>query len=206
MHDIGWLLRFDDQVEPTMYRCATVTTTELAQLQRIKQVIRLGKVVSLTATQIELEQGVAPTSSNTLHIDCTADGLARRPAKPIFSDQGLTLQSVRTCQQVFSAAFIAHMEVAEPDLARKNLLCTPVSHPDTDMDYLRNTLADLVNGAIWGEDESLQAWIKAARLDGFSYLASGSAEEDAQYVQNLQKYGPLAAEKLMTYLAEAGTA
>jgi hypothetical protein len=82
------------------------------------------------------------------------------------------------------------------------LLCTPVPHPDTDIDYLRNMLADLVNGALWKEDDSLSAWIKASRLDGFSYSESSSPESDAEFFQSLQKYGTIAAEKLMGYLAE----
>jgi hypothetical protein len=202
----GLMLRIDEDVKPTMFRCATVTLSEIEELRRIKNVVRMGRVQRIEQERVVLDNGSFDYGPHTLFVDCTADGLARRPAEPVFADNKITLQSVRTCQQVFSAAFIAHMELAEPDQARKNLFCTPVPHPDTDMDYLRNMLADLVNGAMWSEDESLQAWIKAARLDGFSYLASGSTEEDAQYVQNLKKYGPLAAEKLMTYLAEAGTA
>ncbi len=53
------------------------------------------------------------------------------------------------------------------------------------MDYLRNMFADLVNGATWGEDASLQAWIKAARLDGFSYSATASAESDTAVLQSM---------------------
>jgi hypothetical protein len=110
---------------------------------------------------------------------------------------------VRTYQQVFSAAFIAHIELAEQDEARKNLLCTPVPHPDTDMDYLRNTLADLVNAATWNEDDSLQAWMKAARLDAFSYSGAGSPNSDTAFLQSMEEYGMVAAEKLIGYLAAA---
>ena len=45
--------------------------------------------------------------------------------------------------------------------------------------------------------------MKASRLDGFSYSQSGSPESDAAYMQSLQEYGMVAAEKLMGYLAEA---
>lgn len=55
-----------------------------------------------------LDDGAIPTTPNTVHIDCTADGLERRPqVQPVFTDGRITLQSVRTCQQVFSAALIA---------------------------------------------------------------------------------------------------
>jgi hypothetical protein len=199
----GLMLRIDENVKPTMFRCATVTKSEIEVLRGIKHVIRMGRVQKIEHERVVLEQGSFDYGPNTLFVDCTADGLARRPPEPVFAGNKITLQSVRTCQQVFSAAFIAHMEVTEQDEARKNTFCTPVPHPDTDIDYLRNTLADLVNGATWSEDESLQAWMKASRLDGFSYSQSGSPESDAAYMQSLQEYGMVAAEKLMGYLAEA---
>lgn len=187
MHEIGWLLRFDDNVEPTMYRCATVTTTELQQLQRIKQIIRQGKVLSVSATQIELEQGTVPTSTETLHIDCTADGLARRPATPIFSDDGLKLQSVRTCQQVFSAAFIAHIEASYGNDEEKNALTQVVPHPDSALDFLRCALVNDANGAKWAADPALTAWLQQARLDGFSrdFAAEPPTQAEQQYIQRI---------------------
>ena len=198
----GLLLRIDDNIKPTMFRCATVSLSEIAALRRIENVVRMGRVQSISQQRVTLEGGSFNYGPNTLFVDCTADGLARRPPEPVFSNHTITLQSVRTCQQVFSAAFIAHLELTEKDMARKNLLCTPVPHPDTDMDYLRNTLADLVNGAMWYEDESLQAWMKTSRLDGFSYSESSSAEADAEFARSLQGYGLIAAQKLAGYLAE----
>jgi len=200
----GLMLRIDENVQPTMFRCATVTQSEIEELRRIRNVIRMGRVQQIEHERVILEQGSFDYGPNTLFVDCTADGLARRPPQPVFADNKITLQSVRTCQQVFSAAFIAHIEVAEQDESRKNVFCTPVPHPDTDIDYLRNTLADLVNGAMWNENESLQAWVKASRLDGFAYSQSGSPESDAAYIQIMEEYGPVAAEKLMGYLTEAG--
>ncbi|MEH6571302.1 MAG: NAD(P)/FAD-dependent oxidoreductase [Halioglobus sp.] len=198
----GLLLRIDEAVKPTMFRCATVSKSEIEQLRRINNVIRLGRVQRIEAGRVVLDQGSFDTGPNTLYVDCTADGLAKRPPQPVFAGNRVTLQAVRTCQQVFSAAFIAHIALTVQDEARKNLLCTPVPHPDTDIDYLHNMLADLVNGAAWQEDESLYAWIKSARLDGFSFSESGSPESDAQHMQSLAAYGAVAAEKLMGYLGE----
>ncbi len=198
----GLLLRIDENVQPTMFRCATVTQSEIEELRRITHIVRMGRVQKIETDSVILEEGSFDYGPQTLFVDCTADGLARRAPEPVFAGNKITLQSVRTCQQVFSAAFIAHMALAAQDEARKNALCTPVPHPDTDMDYLRNTLADLINGAMWHEDESLQAWMKASRLDGFSYSQSGSPEADADFIRSLQEYGLVAAEKLMGYLAE----
>ncbi|MEQ9450466.1 MAG: NAD(P)/FAD-dependent oxidoreductase [Pseudomonadales bacterium] len=164
----GGLLRLDPDITPSMYRCATVTRAELVELRRISKVIRKGRVVAIEADTIRLEEGEVPTSAQTLHVDCTADGLERRPAVPVFDDNAITLQSVRTCQQVFSAAFIAHVEASYADPTLKNELCTPVPHPDSDIDFLRTTLVNSLNGVRWAEDVELQTWLKQARLDGFS--------------------------------------
>lgn len=194
----GLVLRIDQSVSPTMFRCATVTKTEIDKLRRINNVVRLGRVQSIDTSSIQFEQGSLGYEPRTLFVDCTADGLERRPSEPVFSESKITLQSVRTCQQVFSAAFIAHIALSVQDEAQKNRLCTPVPHPDADTDYLHNMLADLINAMAWQEDPALMAWMKAARLDGFSSPAT-SAETDAVFMQGLQEQGMLAAEKLMRY-------
>ena len=60
--------------------------------------------------KIVLEGGETATDASTLFVDCTADGAEKRPATAVFDADCITLQSVRGCQQVFSAAFIAHIE------------------------------------------------------------------------------------------------
>ena len=196
----GQLIRIDDTVQPTMYRCATVTRMEVDELRRIENVVRLGRVKRIEPGEIVLEQGSIEVEPGTLHIDCTADGLERRPAKPVFDGNQITLQSVRTCQQVFSAAFIAHVEVAQEDEKSKNEVCTPVPHPDTDLDYLRNQLADLVNGVRWNEDASLKSWLKSSRLDGFS-SAAASEESDSVFEAEFENLALNAAVKLQSYLS-----
>ena len=64
-------------VKPTMYRCSTVTKAELEQLKRVKNIVRKGRVKSISNTEIVLEHGSIATSLETLHIDCAGDGLAR---------------------------------------------------------------------------------------------------------------------------------
>ena len=125
----GQLLRLDTNVRPTMYRCATVTESEIETLRTITDVVRLGRVERIDADQIVLTDGVVPTGPNVIHIDCTADGLEQRPVVPVFDGNAITLQAVRTCQQVFSAAFIAHVEAAYSDETTKNELATVIPTP-----------------------------------------------------------------------------
>lgn len=176
--ECGALLRLDEHVSPTMYRCATVTRDELDQLRRIPTVVRLGHVQRIETNRIELVEGSIDTNTDTLHIDCTADGLQQRPATPIFDDTNITLQTVRTCQQVFSAAFIGHVEAAYTDQSTKNELCAVIPHPDTDVDFIRNTLADRLSAGRWARDPDLTHWLQNARLDGFSQPPDGNQSFD----------------------------
>ncbi len=198
----GQLLRIDDEIEPTMYRCATVTRAELAQLKRIKDIIRLGRVNRIETDRIMLDGGEIEAVPSTLYVDCTADGLEKRDAKPVFLDECITLQSLRTCQQVFSAAFIGHVESVYSDNTTKNELCTPVPHPDTDVDFLITMLATLSNGARWAEDAELQAWLFNSRLDGFT-PADTPTPDEVQALGQLAVTGAIAADRLQKLLATA---
>lgn len=200
------LLRFDDSVAPTMYRCATVTTRELDAMRTIRNVVRLGRVQRIGADQIVLDEGTIPTTPGTVHIDCSADGLERRPVLPVFDGQSITLQTVRTCQQVFSAAFIAHVEVAYDDEATKNELATVVPHPDSGMDWLRVTLGNMMNSARWRQDDALTQWLAASRLDAFSRIrspeASTASDEQLETLALIDQHAMPAALKLHSYLKE----
>ncbi len=170
LEDAGALLRIDPAIRPTMYRCATVTHAELEQLRRIADVVRMGHLLRVDADGMVLEGGAVRTDASALYVDCTADGAEKRPATPIFEPGRITLQSVRGCQQIFSAALIAHVEAAYPDDAARNELCPPLPHPDTDLDWLRVARADYGNQLRWLDDADLAAWLGTARLDLFGHL------------------------------------
>lgn len=170
LEDAGLLLRIDPAVRPTMYRCATVTRLELEALRRIGDVVRMGHLLRVDADRMVLDGGTLARDGHALYIDCTADGAEKRPATPIFGPGQITLQSVRGCQQIFSAALIAHVEAAYHGDPVKNGLCVPLPHPDTDLDWLRLAQADYANQLRWLDDPELTAWMSAARLDLFGHL------------------------------------
>jgi len=197
----GILLRLSTDVEPTMYRCSTVTQDELVQLRRITDVVRLGRVQRIDIDQIVLDDGVVPTSGDTAHIDCTADGLARRPPKQVFDGNRITLQTVRHCQQVF----IAHCEAAYDTPDEKNGLCGVVPHPDAATDWIRTAHGNSLNSAKWGADPALQAWLANSRLDGFSSTDTPSDELITLMMGALDHAEPALA-KLEQYVAELDAA
>ena len=204
----GCLMRIDPAERPTMYRCATCTRAELAQLQRVRKIVRKGRVRRIEAERIVLDDGDIPTTTQTLHVDCAADGLERRPSVPVFDGDQLTLQTVRHCQQVFSAALIAHIEVAYGDEATKNRLATVVPHPNTDIDWLRTALGNTLNTATWREDGALTEWLADARLDGFSRSRTGEGHSASQLasMKLIAEHGMQSVVNLQRLIAEAESA
>jgi hypothetical protein len=144
-----WILRLDPDILPTRFRCATVSETEIEQLKLLPHKVRMGRIHRIEATQIVLDEGTLPTSPDVLHIDCTAQGLARRPLHPIFDGDRITLLPVMLCQPTFSASVIAMVEVRCADDESKNRFCRPVPHPEYPDDLVACTLVSFENGLDW---------------------------------------------------------
>ena len=161
----GELLRLDPGIRPTIYRCATITEDELAQLRRIKNVVRLGYVRAVESTRILLDRGEMPLTSNALVIDCSASGISRRPPIPIWSGNRINIQMIRTCQTTFSAALIGFIEATFSDQKQKNALCEPVPNPVLDTDWLRMLAVSTKNCVAWRAHPSIEEWLLSSRLN-----------------------------------------
>jgi len=182
------LRRIDPTVTPTAYHCAILSDGEVAQLRRIGDVVRLGHVTSIDATEIRLDHGTVPTSPTTLHVDCSAAGIPTHPSTPVFEGGRITLQWVRTCQPAFSAAFIGHVEASYDDEAEKNRLCTPIVPPTVPLDWLRTLQVELANRARWGADPGLADWMAASRLDPIAGTIRTRLGVDAEATEHLGRY------------------
>jgi hypothetical protein len=161
----GQLVRLDPAVEPTMYRCATVSQDELASLRRIQDVVRLGRVVHITADRVVLQDGSIPADGGQVYVDCSAAGMRLAPARPVFTGGQITLQQIRTCQRTFNAALIGYVEASRHDDADKNLLCPPNPYPDAATDWIPATCTAQRALSTWLGDADLSAWMERARLN-----------------------------------------
>ena len=176
----GQLVRLDPAVSPTMYRCATVSQGEIESLGRIGNVIRQGRVRSIGSEQILLEEASIPTGRQQVHIDCTAAGLRVSPARPIFEQDRITLQQIRTCQPTFNAALVGYLEGAREDLEEKNRLCPPNPYPDAAFDWLTSSSISWRAQAAWNRDPDLGAWLESSRLNASRGIAAHLAEPQMQ--------------------------
>ena len=94
----GWIMRIDKSVEPTSNHWGNITRADAELLRTVEDVIRLGRVTSIEASGLVLEKGKREFAAGTVFIDCTANGLARRPAVPVFQGDKIIVQPVRFCQ------------------------------------------------------------------------------------------------------------
>jgi hypothetical protein len=202
----GVFLRLDENVWPQMFHGATVSQLELAELKRIKNVVRMGRVTHVGQNSIQLEQGEIKTSPQHIHVDCSASAITNLEVKPIFNGNTITPQTVRSYQPAFSAAFIAHIEASAkyPDEKTKNHMCGVVPLPNTVMDWVRLTAAFMRNQHIWSQDDDLKAWLLKNRLDGFSQLVRSVDKTDMEKMMilgRLRENAMPAMGKLQQYLA-----
>ena len=153
------LARVDPTVTPGAYHCAILSDGELAELRRITDVVRLGRVRSIDRDQLELEQGTITARADSCYVDCSAAGIPSRPSKPIFEGDRITLQWVRTCQPTFSAAFIGHVEATFGNDDEKNRVCRPIEPPTVPLDWLRMLAVQLDNRRALDSYPQLQAWL-----------------------------------------------
>ncbi len=174
------MLRIYPDVPPTMFHYATISTGEVAELRKITNVIRKGRVQSITIDRITLDGGTEPVEPGTVFIDCSASAVEIRPAIPIFQGDLITPQLVRVPQPAFSAALVAYIEAHYDDDVAKNALCRTVPFPETLEHYPMCNIANMMNQMAWGQDKRLSKWIRDCRLDGFGKVIAAISPDDAE--------------------------
>ncbi len=183
----GVVMRIDQARQPGMFHYATISEGEVTELRRITNVIRLGRVQSVEANRLRLDDGEVPMEPGTLYIDCTASAVEPRPTVPMFRPDRITPQLVRVPQPAFSAALVAYVEAHYDDDEVKNRLCAPVPFPHQLSDYPRTNAVNMMNQFQWMQDKPLSRWIRNSRLDGFGKLIAAVDPADAERIALLEK-------------------
>lgn len=161
----GQLQRFDPQVTPKMFRGAILSTAERESLKQIERVVRLGRVKSLEADRITLEEGEISTNRGQLHIDCTACGYHNRPIRPIFESNRIVIQSLIGVVQTYYAAMIGFIESTGRDDTEKNRLCPPVAQVDEPLDWVRFIHGVLNTSVLHSTEPDILDWQHRSRLN-----------------------------------------
>ena len=177
------VFRIDRSVEPTMMRGATANRSEIEELQRIGNVVRLGHVQRIEPDTIMLDDGTVPARPDALYLHCATGGLSDRPPKVIFTDDEVTLQPITRLNLCLSAMLLGAVEASDRTTDEKNRLLVPNPWPQTPFDWLRHLLTGVRTEMGWGDAPELQAALEASRLN----LMRGFAERgDPAEVADLQ--------------------
>lgn len=160
----GQLFRLDKQIQPTMFRGAIVSADERDSMQKIEQIVRLGRVESIGTRRITLADGEISTDPRQVHVDCTAYGFGTVPVRPIFESDRIVIQSLIGGHTTYNAALIGYIESTERDDDEKNRLCPPVAQVDQPLDWIRMIVGMLNTGALHSPETDIAAWQNNSRL------------------------------------------
>lgn len=201
----GVFVRIDKSIRPQMMHGATISQAELEELRRVKDVIRMGRIKRIGLDEIILDEGALNTTPDTLYVDCSACAVGNMEERPIFEGDTLYLQTVRVVQPVFSAAFIAHIDLTRDNDEEKNRLCQIVPLPNHDTDWLRMQAAFMMNQYTWSQEKDLRDWTLNNRLDGYSRMVANVKPEETEKVallKSMRANSMAAVLKLQNYIAE----
>lgn len=205
LESAGIFVRIDESVRPKMFHGATISEPELAELRRVRNIIRMGRIQRIEPDQIIFDDGVMDNDPDTLFVDCSACAVGNAEEATVFEGDTIRLQTVRTVQPVFSAAFIAHIELTRDTEDEKNRLCQVVPLPNHDTDWIRMQSAFMMNQYTWSQEKDLRQWLRDNRLDGYSQLIAGVDESDTDKIEILTRLRQNAVPsvmKLQEFMAE----
>ena len=161
----GVFVRIDATVEPTAFRGATISASELDGLGTIERVVPGRKVRHIGTDRIVTDQGDVPTSANRVHIDCTAAGVRPTVPRPVFEDGRITLQYVTIGIVPFGAAITGAVEARDDGDVEKNRLTPVLTFTGRAADVPHLAHAGMTGIMARAMDPHMNAWTEASRLN-----------------------------------------
>jgi len=129
----------------------------MAELEKVEQKVRMGRVARIEKDKVVFhsEQEI-PTNTQTLHIDCSAAGIAVEKGKKIFDKSTINIHWFMFPPPGYNAAVIAALELLHPeDEQKKNDICRPSNPPDVPLDFFPGFLHHIVNSGKVGSELGL---------------------------------------------------
>lgn len=159
------VFRIDTDVWPSVFRGPTMSTAELEQLRRIRNVVRLGRVREVYPDRMVLEQGEVAVAPGTVYVHCAAPGLSLNLPIPVFTPDRITVQYLARSSMSLSGAAIARVEALDLPLEEKNRLCPPIPTPQTPLAYIEMLLTGLATENTWRSHPELGQWLERTRVN-----------------------------------------
>ncbi len=159
------VMRIDSDVVPTMAKAPTLGRWELDLLRTVDDVIRLGHIRQVTATELVLAEGVVPLEPGALVVHCAASGLAYPPMVAIWRPDLIRVQTIRAGFPCFNSALIGYVEATRDDDGERNRLCPPNSLPDTPATFAEMQLRGSLATRTFAAEPDIAAWANGCALN-----------------------------------------
>lgn len=158
LEQAGVMLRIDRSVTPTMAKTPTLAQWELDRLRTIEHVVRLGHIQHAEPARLVFDEGEAAMAKDAVIVHCAASGLQYRPLMPIWGDEAITLQPIRSGFPCFGAALAGYVEATFDDDDEKNRLCPPSPYPNTPADWARMQVLGNQASTSFSSHPDIKAW------------------------------------------------
>ena len=177
---IGMWMRVDPEVEPTVYRGATMSEREVEMLRTLGDKVRLGRARRIVPGTLHLERGQVSAPVDMLYVDCTASAVhgSVSPPVPVFQGKTIVLQMIRFPQIPFSAALTAYLETLLDTDTEKNRFTEPITLEESMEGFVRALVPDFTNRLNASMHPEVRRWVNASRLDIYAHTGAKVARED----------------------------
>ena len=191
LHANEVLLRVDESEEPAMAMVPTINAAELAELRRIRNVVRLGHVRRITRNEIVLDHGRVATTPDHVHVHCATAAIPKRPLAPVFTEDHITLQYIRYAYPCLSAGVAGFLEATRGDTDEKNRLSPPHGVPDNPIGLAEMIRHSMTVSMEWSGEPDLTAYVDGSRLNGAKGWKEQLGEAHVQaaiqrYIENVE--------------------
>ena len=167
----GITMRLDKNIMPTRYRAATVSRKEIEKLQKIKNIIRKGRIDRIESGKLIFQSGEEMDfDAETICVDCSVNSTMFGPKKQVFDGDTINVQFIRLPPPGISANIIAALELKYPnDEEKKNSICVVLDVPQMPIDFIKNMYTDSKTSEAAIKDLGFR-WSRKRRNSVFHHL------------------------------------
>ena len=165
MEEAGAMLRIDRSVTPTMAKTPTLAEWELELLRTVEDVVRLGRIRSVSRGRLDLDDGSVRVADDAVVVHCAADGLKNPSIVPVWRPSDITIQPIRAGFPCFGAALVGYVEATRHDDAEKNRVCSPSQYGNSLEQWASMNLLGTRNAQAFSAEPDIKEWADGVALN-----------------------------------------
>jgi hypothetical protein len=165
LEDAGIMLRIDRSVTPTMAKTPTLAEWELDRLRTVERVVRRGHLRQVATGRLLLDGGEETIAGDAVVVHCAGDGLPAKPPVPVWSEDAIRLQPLRSGFPCFAAGITGFVEAMLDSDEEKNRLCPPSRYGNNPTDWCEMQALGGRSAMSFGSNPDIKAWANTLALN-----------------------------------------